>query len=130
MAKTELNCWKCSASLIDVLLPYSRYSKCKACNADLYVCRMCKYYDTTVSNSCREPVAEKVNDKKRANFCGYFQPRENAKEKDSTSEKSDEASLESLFGLEQGGANLSSSNADTALQQLDALFGLNEKKQD
>lgn len=130
MAKTELYCWKCNTSLVDVLLPFSRFSKCKACNVDLQVCRMCKYYDTTVSNSCREPIAEKVNDKKRVNFCGYFQPRESAIEKDGKVEKSSEASLESLFGLEQGGVNLSSSNADAALQELDALFGLKEKKQD
>lgn len=130
MAKTELNCWKCKTSLVDVLLPFSRLSKCKTCNVDLQVCRMCRYYDTTVSNSCREPIAEKVYDKKRANFCGYFQPCENAKENDNEAEISSKASLQSLFGLEQGGDNLSASNADTALQELDALFGLNKKKQD
>lgn len=130
MAKPELNCWKCKAALVDVLVPFLRLSKCKACNVDLHVCRMCRYYDTRVSNSCREPIAEKVIDKKRANFCGYFQPRENVKENGDETEKSSKASLQALFGLEQGGPGLSAGNADAALQELDALFGLKEKKRD
>jgi hypothetical protein len=127
MTNAELICWKCGASLAEVLLPFPRLSKCKACNVDLHVCRMCKYYDTTVSDSCREPIAEKVNDKKRANFCGYFQPRENAKD-DKNQTLTSEAALESLFGLEQGSSNLPTNDEDKAKQNLDALFGLNEKK--
>ena len=128
MTKTEPICWKCGASLADVLVPFSRLSKCKACNVDLHVCRMCKYFDPTVSDSCREPIAEKVNDKKRANFCGYFQPRENAKEKDKDLAISSEATLESLFGLEQGSSNLTTNDEDKAKKDLDTLFGLDEKK--
>ena len=128
MTNAELVCWKCGASLADVLLPFSRLSKCKACNVDLHICRMCKYFDPTVSDSCREPIAEKVNDKKRANFCGYFQPRENAKEKDKDPVSSSEAALESLFGLEQGTGNLTTNDEDKAKQDLDALFGLDDKK--
>ena len=73
MAK-ELNCWKCGASLKDIPLPFSRYSKCKSCKADLHVCRMCEFYDRTVSKMCREPIAEEVKNKQRANFCGYLEP--------------------------------------------------------
>lgn len=128
MAKTELVCWKCGVSLADVLLPFSRLSKCKSCKCDLQVCRMCKYFDTRVSNSCREPIAEKVSDKKRANFCGYFQPSDSAYESADESSNSNKASLESLFGLEQGESNLSSTDANKAKSELDALFGLDNKK--
>ena len=128
MTKNELLCWKCGASLADVLLPLSRLSKCKSCKCDLQVCRMCKYYDTRVSNSCREPIAEKVTDKKRANFCGYFQPNDSAYENADELANSDKASLESLFGLEQGESNLSSTDANKAKSELDSLFGLDNKK--
>lgn len=103
MKPEDLNCWKCGTSLKDVLLPLSRMAKCKACNTDLHVCKMCQFYDTTVNNSCREPVAEKVTDKNAKNFCGYFQPSETA------------------FNL--GG----SSKASASKQQLDALFGLDSE---
>jgi len=130
MKSSELHCWKCKASLDDVLLPFSRLAKCKVCKVDLHVCRMCRYFDTTVSNSCREPIAEKVGDKKRANFCGYFQPDNNIKSKSGEQASSDKASLESLFGLEQGSSNMSTNDADTAKQQLDSLFGLDDKRRE
>ena len=100
MKSADLSCWKCGASLAQILLPLSRLAKCKSCNADLHVCRMCEFYDTTVNNSCREPVAEKVTDKQQKNFCGYLQPSTTA------------------FG-----SHTSRSQA-TAKNQLDALFGL------
>ena len=71
-------CWKCGASLDDEPLPLARTAECAACNADLHVCRLCEWYDTAVAKSCREPVAEEVHNKERANFCDYFQPRPGA----------------------------------------------------
>ncbi len=130
MATTELHCWKCCEALEDVLIPFSRLAKCRACKADLHVCRMCEFFDSTVSNSCREPVAENVNDKKRANFCGYFQPGDNTRTNNSTVIDSGRDSLEGLFGLEQGTGKLSMSDAEQSKQELDALFGLDNKKQD
>jgi hypothetical protein len=32
------------------------------------------HYDVAFNNSCREPVADLVADKERANFCEYFKP--------------------------------------------------------
>ena len=128
MTKNDFLCWKCGASLADVLLPLSRLSKCKSCKCDLQVCRMCKYFDPKVSNSCREPIAEKVTDKNRANFCGYFQPGVSAYESENESADSSKASLESLFGLKQGESNLSSTDANKAKSELDTLFGLDNNK--
>jgi hypothetical protein len=68
-----LVCWKCGASLADLSLPLSRTDECRACRAELHVCRMCRFYDTGKAKSCAEPIADEVQDKTRANFCGYFQ---------------------------------------------------------
>lgn len=75
MSAETLSCWRCGAALADEPLPLSRTAECRACRAELHVCRMCEFYDTTRANACREPVAEPVSDKARANFCGWFQPR-------------------------------------------------------
>ena len=130
MEKRDLFCWKCDHSLEDVLQPFSRMAKCKSCNCDLHVCRMCEFYDITMSNACREPIAEKVSDKVRSNFCGYFQPLENTRASTNDSLDSTKASLEGLFDLEAGSSKLSSNDADQSKQELEALFGLSEKKED
>lgn len=78
MSDASLVCFKCGASLAELPLPFSRYAECPACRAEMHVCRMCAFYDTAVSKQCREPIAEEVKEKTRANFCGYFQPRPDA----------------------------------------------------
>lgn len=131
MKPTELTCWKCAASLADLLLPVSRLAKCKSCNADLHVCRMCKFYDTTVSNSCTEPIAEKVTDKQHKNFCGYYQPAPQALRPDSnTSNDAAKSRLDALFGLgsAQEGPKQALSAEEDAKRKLADLFGL--KKND
>jgi hypothetical protein len=60
---------------------------------------LCAFYDVSKAKHCREPIAEEVSDKQRANFCDYFQPKEGAY------------------------SNQQSSEADKAKAQLDALFG-------
>ena len=129
MKSEELRCWKCGAGLKDVLLPFPRMAKCKACNADLHVCRMCRFYDTTVGNSCTEPVAEKVGDKTRRNFCGYFQPHPGAWQPAHTKPAADSRrQLEDLFGLGGGAADKPASGEDDARKKLDDLFGLDNNK--
>lgn len=73
MSAVQLGCWKCGASLAALSLPLSRTDECRACRAQLHVCRMCRFYDTSKAKSCAEPIADEVQDKTRANFCGYFQ---------------------------------------------------------
>ena len=127
MKPSDLNCWKCGESLADVLLPLSRLSKCKHCNADLHVCRMCRFYDTTVNNSCREPIAEKVTDKQRRNFCGYFQPSKTAYQAANTASVDEsKKSLDALFDLKSDGNNNASgpsaSAEEEARRKLEDLF--------
>jgi hypothetical protein len=114
-------CWKCGAALGDLLLPLARLAECPACRAELHVCRSCIYYDTHVANHCREPVAEPVSDKTRANFCGYFQFRADAwQPQAAVQEQSARAQLDSLFGAAAGA---SQDQADTARTALDQMFG-------
>ncbi len=50
----------------------SRRDECPACRADLRCCLNCMFYDRSASKQCREPAAELVQDKTRANYCDYF----------------------------------------------------------
>lgn len=74
----SLVCWKCGASLSALSLPLLRLDECPACRAQLHVCRLCVEYDTRVAKHCREPTAEEVREKDRANFCDHYGPKEGA----------------------------------------------------
>ena len=92
-------CWQCGASLASLSLPYSRFDACRACRAELHVCRMCRFYDVTVAKHCREPIAEEVRDKQRANVCDYFSPRADAYMPASLAEQMQaKTALDALFG--------------------------------
>jgi len=45
---------------------------CEGCGADLHTCTHCENYDTSAYNDCREPSAEWVADRERANRCDWF----------------------------------------------------------
>jgi hypothetical protein len=45
---------------------------CGRCRADLHVCRNCAHHDPGAHNECREPHAEWVSDRERANRCDWF----------------------------------------------------------
>ena len=66
---------KCFSCKGEVHLPrgaVSRAEVCLVCGADVRVCYNCLYYEVGAYNSCREPQAERVVEKDRANFCDYF----------------------------------------------------------
>ncbi len=132
MATIELCCWKCGASLAETPLPLSRLAKCKSCNADLHTCRICEFFDPSVSKSCREPIAEEVQDKTRSNFCGYLQPSPKAYvSKDNSKDKAAKSELDTLFGLESDAADdAMQSAADASQQKLDQIFGLDDKNKE
>lgn len=95
-----LVCWKCGASLVGLPFPLGRIAVCPSCEAELHVCKLCEYYDTAVADQCREPVAEQVKEKDRANFCDYFKAMPNAyiaqNKNDAASQA--RAQLDALFG--------------------------------
>jgi len=49
-----------------------RRDECPFCHVDLYCCLNCRFYDPAAPKQCREPAAELVKDKNRANYCDYF----------------------------------------------------------
>jgi hypothetical protein len=51
-----------------------RRDVCSHCGAELRTCRQCRFFEPAASDACREPQAERVADKGRANFCDYFGP--------------------------------------------------------
>ncbi len=126
MDDADLVCWKCGASVADEPVPFARTAECRACRAELHVCRMCEFYDTSFAGACREPVAEPPTDKERANFCGYFRPRAGAFVPAGEEAARARAELEALFGNEAAGGGTddtrTGSDAD-AKRQLDRLFG-------
>lgn len=61
-----------------------RKETCPQCGSDLHCCRNCTFYDPAAPKECREPVAEYVRYKDRANHCDYFDPK---KPSDTTSGK-------------------------------------------
>ncbi|HEX7113895.1 MAG TPA: hypothetical protein VF193_02085 [Steroidobacter sp.] len=122
---SELVCWKCGASLADLSLPLRRLEECKQCGAQLHVCKMCEWYSTSLAKQCREPVAEEVRDKERANFCDYFKPRPGAYlAPDQAAAAKARAELEALFGgsKSEGESARQPSAAERARAELEKLF--------
>ncbi|MBI4126207.1 MAG: hypothetical protein HY465_01815 [Deltaproteobacteria bacterium] len=66
---------RCCACETDLgTMPFvGRRDECPQCHADLHVCRQCRFFDPAANNQCREPLAELVVDKEKANFCDYFE---------------------------------------------------------
>ena len=71
------NCFQCGHKLsFDSIV--GRRDECPQCSADVHVCRNCRFYDPKVYNECKEPTAEVVLEKDRANFCDQFEPGDQA----------------------------------------------------
>jgi len=65
-------CWSCGARL--VAADYAREGRCPACDKATHACRNCRFYAPGRANDCLEPIAERVVDKERPNFCDLFEP--------------------------------------------------------
>ena len=65
-------CYRCRTSLsYEGVVP--RGAQCPSCSSDVHVCANCRFHDRSAHNQCREPAAEFVRDKERANFCELFE---------------------------------------------------------
>ena len=114
-------CWKCGASLADLSLPLQRLDECRKCHAELHVCKLCEWYNIGVAKHCREPIAEEVKEKERANYCDYFKTRMDAfSDAGATAAAKAKSDLDALFG---GATKPAPNSADAAKAALDALFG-------
>ncbi|HKG23887.1 MAG TPA: hypothetical protein VKC34_18435 [Blastocatellia bacterium] len=56
----------------------SRTDSCGKCGEDVHSCLNCLNYDPAAHNKCREPHAEWVPDREKANFCDLFAPNKQA----------------------------------------------------
>ncbi len=65
-------CFNCGAVLEVPSGPIGRNTTCDKCDSDVRVCLNCQHYDPSSYNECNEPMAERVVEKNRANFCDYF----------------------------------------------------------
>lgn len=69
----SIKCYNCQTPLD---LPrgssLGRTEECPSCGVDLRCCKMCFFYDTSAYNECREPTAERILEKEKANFCDFF----------------------------------------------------------
>ena len=70
---------------------------CSRCDADLHVCRNCRHHDPSAYNECREPNAERVGERERANRCDYFAPGEQTGGAVAAAEGRARGQLEGLF---------------------------------
>ncbi|MEQ8663322.1 MAG: hypothetical protein RLW62_21105 [Gammaproteobacteria bacterium] len=118
-------CWRCGATLVALLLPLRREEVCPSCDADLHVCRQCRWYNTRVSDACDEPLAGGVGNKERANFCGYFTLASAAPATggDAAAARA-RSELEALFGA---GPSTPDADATRNRSELERLFGLHER---
>jgi hypothetical protein len=70
-----VDCHACGRTL--ALAPDQRIGfrdTCESCGADLHACLQCRHHDPGAYNECREPNAERVRDRDRANRCDWFAP--------------------------------------------------------
>lgn len=82
------------------------------------MCRMCRHHDLGKAKQCREPMAEEVKDKTRANFCDWFQPATDAYAPASAIHGNTRGALDDLFGGPSGEAEKRDPKSE-----LDRLFG-------
>ncbi|MBI5642678.1 MAG: hypothetical protein HY954_04295 [Deltaproteobacteria bacterium] len=67
-----MNCFHCRKAVDGTGRP-GRGETCPFCGADVKVCLNCRFHDRNAYNECREPSAERVVDKSKANFCEFFE---------------------------------------------------------
>jgi len=79
MTDNTFCCHSCGSEIRVIDGRVGRSETCDKCRNDLHVCLNCIHYDQKAYNECREPMAERVVDKDRRNFCDYFKPGSNSK---------------------------------------------------
>ena len=65
-------CYACGTR-IDGSLKVFRSSLCPGCGKELKVCLNCRFYSPGSHWDCRETIDEPVTNKEKANFCAYFE---------------------------------------------------------
>lgn len=92
----RLHCQSCRTEVHGGVKP-GRRDECPGCGAELHTCLNCAFYEPTFTRGCREPAAEEVRDRQRANFCGWFSFRVGLPEQGGDEQKA-RAAFDALFG--------------------------------
>lgn len=71
---SEIICFRCQKTLTghDVGQKVFRTEECPHCQAPIRCCQMCKHYSPKDYNECHEPVAERILEKEKSNFCEFY----------------------------------------------------------
>jgi len=96
-----MNCFSCGTA-IDTGRRVDFRAECPSCATDAHVCLNCAHYDPSAHNMCREPQAEWVTDREKANRCEYFRPS-GAPGRPSSRASDARAKLDSLFKKDPDG---------------------------
>ncbi|MCB9553799.1 MAG: hypothetical protein R3F65_00170 [bacterium] len=92
--KKSYHCHKCGHEIdVDGL---QRRDECRACGADLHVCKNCQFWDPSYQNECRENTSHYIRDREKANFCMSFTFKPSDK-RDAEEANDARAKLEALF---------------------------------
>lgn len=93
-----MRCHNCGDEIkIEVGKKIFRQDTCIKCDSYLRCCLNCELYDPVAWKECREPQAERVNDKTMANFCEYFTPARDNKAEGTQRSDSARKKLDDLF---------------------------------
>ena len=69
----SVKCYKCYNDLpFKLESNVSRSEHCPKCFTDLRACKMCIFFDSKSYNECKEPTADRITEKEKANFCDHF----------------------------------------------------------
>lgn len=94
--KIQLICFQCKKTT-EFSDRVGLRDECMHCHADAHVCLNCQHYDPKAYNECREPSAERVQNKDRANYCDYFAAGRGGAEAQLTQQQALLAAAEALF---------------------------------
>lgn len=92
----ELSCFQCHGPL-KFSGPVGRREECPKCRADVHVCKNCANWDPKSYNECKEPTAERIQEKERANYCDQFAPRTGDQSSPADKSAALRAAAEALF---------------------------------
>lgn len=73
MMASTTKCYNCDNEIIvEANQHIGRREECSQCSTDLRCCKMCNFYDVKAYNECKEPMAPRILEKEKANFCDYY----------------------------------------------------------
>jgi hypothetical protein len=84
---------------VKLLTALQRTDSCATCLSDLKCCLNCRFFDPAASHECREPQADWVTEKTRANFCEFFEFRETTRLSEKGSQESAQSARDAFFNL-------------------------------